>query len=104
METDDREEGMLDAQVMYVNSWASQQHYSDKSAEDDFKADYTDWCVEESWFKGAAPGCHFMHPLPVRREVTVAEHILDGARSVVTRQARNRMLVQIPVLHRMLSD
>jgi ornithine carbamoyltransferase len=44
-----------------------------------------------------------MHPLPVRRGVTVTDEVLDGPRSVVIAEAQNRMLVQMAVLHRMLS-
>ena len=35
--------------------------------------------------------------------VVVSEGVLDGPRSVVIQEARNRMLVQMAVLHRMLS-
>ncbi len=102
-QTADRAEAMEGAQVIYVNSWCSEQHYGDRTAEDDFKAELRDWRIEESWFGNAAKDCRFMHCLPVRREVTVAEAILDGPRSVVIAEARNRMLVQMAVLHRMLS-
>jgi N-acetylornithine carbamoyltransferase len=103
-ETDSRQDAMEDAQVLYVNSWASQQHYGDARAEEDFKHELRNWCVDEPWFSNAADDCRFMHALPVRREVTVTERILDGTRSVVIAEARNRMLVQMAVLHRMLSD
>ena len=103
-ETDDREHAMEDAQVLYVNSWASQQHYGDVRAEEDFKHELRTWCVDEPWFSNSASDCRFMHALPVRREVTVTERILDGPRSVVTAEARNRMLVQMAVLHRMLAE
>jgi ornithine carbamoyltransferase len=43
-----------------------------------------------------------MHCLPVRRGVVVAENVLDGPRSVVVQEARNRMLAQMAVLHQML--
>ena len=43
-----------------------------------------------------------MHCLPVRRGVVVADAILDGPRSVVVPQARNRMLAQMAVLYRMM--
>ncbi len=102
-ETDNRQEAMEDAQVLYVNSWMSQQYYGDIRAEEDFKHELRTWCVDEPWFSNAASDCHFMHALPVRREVTVTEQILDGPRSVVTAEARNRMLVQMAVLHRMLA-
>jgi N-acetylornithine carbamoyltransferase len=102
-ETDDHRLAMTGAQVIYVNSWTSQSHYGDSNAEDDFKHELRDWRVDEHWFNDAASDCRFMHALPVRREVTVTERILDGPRSVVIAEARNRMLVQMAVLHRMLS-
>ena len=42
-----------------------------------------DWCVEDSWFTTRRGDCHFMHCLPVRRNVAVADEVLDGPRSVV---------------------
>jgi ornithine carbamoyltransferase len=44
-----------------------------------------------------------MHCLPVRRNVAVADEVLDSRRSVVQREAFNRMTVQAAVLHRLLS-
>jgi ornithine carbamoyltransferase len=59
--------------------------------------------VRESWFGRAAADCRFMHCLPVRRNVAVADEVLDGPRSVVLREAHNRMVVQMAVLHRLLA-
>jgi len=103
-ETDDRSNAMQDGQVIYVNSWASARHYSNKRAEDELKLELRDWCVDEPWFENAASDCRFMHCLPVRRGVTVTDRILDGPRSIVIAEARNRMLVQMAVLHQMLSS
>ena len=102
-ETNDRRVAMRGAQVIYVNSWASARHYGNKRDEDEFKRELRHWCVDEPWFEGAASDCRFMHCLPVRRGVTVTDQILDGSRSVVIAEARNRMLVQMAVLHQMLS-
>jgi N-acetylornithine carbamoyltransferase len=102
-ETDDRSDAMRGAQVLYVNSWMSARHYGSRHAEDELKRGLRDWCVDEPWFVNAASNCRFMHCLPVRRGVTVADRILDGPRSVVIAEARNRMLVQMAVLHEMLS-
>jgi N-acetylornithine carbamoyltransferase len=44
-----------------------------------------------------------MHCLPVRRNVAVADEVLDGPRAIVKREAFNRMTVQMAVLHRLLS-
>ena len=43
-----------------------------------------------------------MHCLPVRRNVAVADALLDGPRSVVLRQAYNRLPAQMAVLYRLL--
>jgi len=43
-----------------------------------------------------------MHCLPVRRNTAIADEVLDSARSVVQRQACNRLPVQMAVLHQML--
>ncbi|MDX1734271.1 MAG: N-acetylornithine carbamoyltransferase [Halioglobus sp.] len=102
-ESEDVAEAMEGAHVIYANSWSSSQHYGDKLAEEDLKADYRHWCVDDGWFEGADDACRFMHCLPVRREVTVRESVLDGPRSAVIQEARNRMLVQMAVLHRMLA-
>jgi N-acetylornithine carbamoyltransferase len=102
-ETDDRAAAMQDSKVIYVNSWSSVQHYGNKCAEDERKLELRDWCVDEPWFDQAAGDCRFMHCLPVRRGVTVTDRILDGPRSVVISEARNRMLVQMAVLHQLLS-
>jgi hypothetical protein len=89
--------------VLYAKSWGSTRHYGDAAAEAALRAGLKDWCVDESWFAGAAPGCRFMHCLPVRRGVVVRDEVLDGPRSVVVRQAHNRMWVQMAVLHRLLA-
>jgi N-acetylornithine carbamoyltransferase len=101
-ETDDRSSAMQGCQVIYANSWAAEQHYGNGPAEDVIKRELREWCVDEPWFENAATDCRFMHCLPVRRGVTVTDRILDGPRSVVIPEARNRMLVQMAMLHRML--
>jgi len=103
-ETDARSSAVQGGQILYVNSWASARHYGNKRAEDEIKPELHDWCVDEAWFEHAASDCRFMHCLPVRRGVTVTDQILDGPRSVVIAEARNRMLVQMAVLHQMLSS
>ena len=58
--------------------------------------------MRDSWFESADPACRLMHCLPVRRNTAVADQVLDGPRSIVQREAHNRLLVQMAVLHRML--
>jgi N-acetylornithine carbamoyltransferase len=101
-ETADRGEALAGAQVIYAKSWTSPIHYGDPAAEAAFRAGLRDWCVDDGWFAAPAPDCRFMHCLPVRRNVVVKDSVLDGPRSVVVREAANRMWVQMAVLHRLL--
>jgi len=101
-ETDDRAEAMRGAHVIYAKSWSSAKYYGDKIADQKLRNDLDDWCVDEPWFENANSDCRFMHCLPVRRGVVVDESVLDGPRSIVIHEARNRMLAQMAVLHQML--
>lgn len=102
-ETADRQEALSGARALYAKSWACAACYGDAEAERTLRAGLGEWCVAESWFAPAAPGCPFLHCLPVRRNVVVADEVLDGPRSAVVGQARNRMVVQAAVLHRLLA-
>ena len=101
-ETTDRNEALAGAHVIYAKEWGSTQHYGDNEADARLREYLGDWCVKDSWFKATAANCHFMHCLPVRRNVAVADEVLDGSRSVVVQEAFNRMVVQMAVLYRLL--
>jgi N-acetylornithine carbamoyltransferase len=101
-ETDDRAQAMEGAHVIYAKSWSSTRHYGDRLGDQKLRNELVDWCVDEPWFANARDDCRFMHCLPVRRGVVVSEAVLDGPRSVVIHEARNRMLAQMAVLHQML--
>jgi ornithine carbamoyltransferase len=102
-ETHDRDIALARAHVVYAKEWGSPVHYGDAVAEADLRRGLAQWCVTEQWFRAAQPDCHFMHCLPVRRNVAVADHVLDGPRSRVIAGAANRMTVQTAVLHRLLA-
>jgi N-acetylornithine carbamoyltransferase len=101
-ETTERDEAMAGAHAVYAKSWTAPSCYGDGVAEAALRAPLRSWCVDESWFAPAEPGCRFLHCLPVRRNVVVRDEVLDGPRSAVVREAHNRMWVQMAVLHRLL--
>ena len=103
-ESDDPAEAMEGAQVIYAKSWSSTRHYGQRQDDEALRNQLEHWCVDEPWFAKAQDACHFMHCLPVRRGVVVSDRVLDGPRSVVIEEARNRMLVQMAVLHRMMAS
>ncbi len=101
-ETDDRDEALEGAEALYAKSWCGTREYGDRDAEKALRTEQTGWTVSEDWFDRAAPGCRFLHCLPLRREVVARAEVLDGARSEVVGQAENRMWAQMAALYRML--
>ncbi|MEE8237399.1 MAG: N-acetylornithine carbamoyltransferase [Gammaproteobacteria bacterium] len=101
-QTGDRREAMEGAHVIYAKSWSSTQHYGDRLADQAQREELIDWCVDDPWFENAQTDCRFMHCLPVRRGVVVADRVLDGPRSIVLPEARNRMIAQMAVLYEMM--
>lgn len=103
-ETASRAEALAGAHVLYAKEWGSTAHYGDVEGDASLRAGLGDWCVTPEWFAGTDADCKFMHCLPVRRNVAVADAVLDGPRSIVRHEAYNRMTAQMAVLHRMLSQ
>jgi N-acetylornithine carbamoyltransferase len=103
-ETSDRDDAMSGAHVIYAKEWGSTSNYGNAEADARQRAALADWCVRDTWFSRAAVDCKLMHCLPVRRNVAVADEVLDGRRSVVQREAYNRLVVQTAVLHRLLAS
>ncbi len=101
-ETADRRAALEGAHVLYAKEWGSTAHYGDAEADATLRAGLKDWCVRENWFSPAS-STRLMHCLPVRRNVSVADEVLDGPRAAVLREARNRLIVQTAVLYRMLA-
>jgi N-acetylornithine carbamoyltransferase len=100
-ETGERAEALAEADVLYVKEWGATEHYGDAALDAQLRRSLTAWCVRNDWF-AAAPDCRVMHCLPVRRNCAIADEVLDSARSVVQREAYNRLPVQMAVLHRLL--
>ncbi len=101
-ETADRADALEGAHVVYAKEWGATSCYGDAAADAALRAALTDWCGREDWFAHAAAECRLMHCLPVRRNTAVADEVLDGPRSVVQREAYNRLTAQMAVLYRML--
>ncbi|MFW2403523.1 MAG: N-acetylornithine carbamoyltransferase [Gammaproteobacteria bacterium] len=101
-ETNDRAAAFEGANIIYAKSWSSTRHYEDRMADEELRANHDDWCIDNSSFDTAQDDCRFMHCLPVRRGVVVADEVLDGPRSVVIQEAQNRMFAQMAVLHKIM--
>ena len=92
-ETTDRSAALNGAHVVYAKEWGSPAHYGDAEAESRLRAAARRLVRAGELVRATrAPDCHFMHCLPVRRNVAVADEVLDGPRSRVKREAANRMV------------
>lgn len=103
-ETSDVREAMSGADVVYAKEWAYTARYGDEAADAAARRAQRHWCLNEDWFAAARPQCRLMHCLPVRRNVAIADALLDGPRSAVLRQAYNRLPAQMAVLHQLLKS
>jgi N-acetylornithine carbamoyltransferase len=103
-ESSERAEALEGAHAVYVKEWAYTDRYGDETADATARRALKDWCCAESWFATTRSDCRLMHCLPVRRNVAIADAVLDGTRSVVRRQAYNRLPAQMAVLYRLLKQ
>ncbi len=91
----DQSKALEDADFVYVKNWSSFNDYG--------KILYTDdtWMLTEKHLK-KAKHAKVMHCLPVRRNLELSDEILDGARSLVQKQAENRIYAAQSVLSKIL--
>jgi N-acetylornithine carbamoyltransferase len=102
--TDDRAAALAGARVVYAKSWASPAAWGDRDGEPARRAHLReDWCVDARWM-AATDHAHFLHCLPVRRNVVVRDEVLDGPWSAVIDQAENRLHAQKALLEFLLAE
>ena len=82
-----------DADFIYVKNWSSYQDYGKVLNTD------SNWMMDLEKLGNAK----FMHCLPVRRNVVVADEVLDSDQSIVVQQAGNRTCVAQSVLYQILN-
>jgi len=103
-ESADPSEALAGAHIIYAKEWGATSCYGDAAADARLRSELKRWCVSGDWFTNTAADCRLMHCLPVRRNVAVADEVLDSPRSIVQREAYNRLPAQMAVLYRMLKS
>ena len=89
-----QQEALKDADFVYVKNWSNYQDYGKILNQD------PNWMMTEEKLGNAK----FMHCLPVRRNVVVEDAVLDGANSIVIKQANNRTFAAQVVLKHILEN
>ena len=100
--THERQADLSGARVIYAKSWGSPAYYGDADASAADLASHADWIVGPDDM-AVADDPVFMHCLPVRRGVVVADAVLDSSRSIVLDQAAARLDVQKATLCRAMA-
>ncbi len=91
------EDAIDDAQVVYARSWMSLESYGNPTLDASHRSRLTDWKMTEKLLARGSE-CKLMHAMPVRRNVEVTDEVLDGPRSLLYRQAENRLHSQKALL------
>ena len=94
---DNQPEAFVGAQAIYAKSWGSIGYYGKWQEETKARTNYGVWKIDEGKMR-AVPDAHFMHCLPIRRNVEASDPVIDGRQSVVYDQAENRLWVQMALL------
>jgi N-succinyl-L-ornithine transcarbamylase len=89
--THHQEEALQDADFVYVKNWSSYEPYGQVLSKDE------NWMLTNQKL-ALTHNAKVMHCLPVRRNVELSDEILDGANSLVTKQASNRVWAAQAVL------
>jgi ornithine carbamoyltransferase len=93
--TDDPREAARGASVLYTDAWYSMGQEGEAEKR---RRDFAGYRVDRDLVRLARPDAIVMHDLPAHRGEEIADDVLDGPRSVVFRQAANRLHVQKAVL------
>ncbi len=98
----DRAQAFRGAHVVYAKSWGSMAAWGQPDRDLALRAPFQDWQVTNAWMARTAQA-KFMHCLPVRRNVVVADEVLDGPASIVIDEAENRLHAQTALLEELFA-
>ena len=90
-----QEKAFENADYVYVKNWSSYQDYGQVKSSD------ASWTITNEKM-AVTNNAKFMHCLPVRRNVVVADDVIDSENSLVIEQANNRTYSAQVVLKKIL--
>lgn len=90
----DQEKALQNADFVYVKNWSNYKEYGKVVNQD------KNWMMTKAKLGTAK----FMHCLPVRRNVVVADEVLDSEQSLVIEQANNRTYAAQVVIKKLLEQ
>jgi N-succinyl-L-ornithine transcarbamylase len=94
---EDPKEAFKNADFIYAKNWSSYKNYGQRLE------GHTEWIVDKEKMD-LTNNANFMHCLPVRRNVVVADEVIDNPNSLVIPQAENRLFAAMAVLSTILDE
>ncbi len=95
----DREKAYKDADFIYAKNWSA---FQDPNYGKILSTDRS-WTVDSPKM-ALTNNAHFMHCLPVRRNMIVTDEVIESAQSIVIQEAANRVVSAQSVLKEILTD
>lgn len=92
---DSIEDGLEGSDVVYTDTFISMGDEADATRRREVFAPYQ---LDQKALSYAKPGAIVMHPLPAHRGEEISADVLDGQRSVVFEQAKNKLFIEKAVL------
>lgn len=92
-----QDEALKNADFVYAKNWSSYKEYGKNLSQD------KNWMITNKKMSLTNNG-KFMHCLPVRRNVVVADEVLDEKNSVIIQQAKNRIYSAQVILKKILKS
>jgi N-succinyl-L-ornithine transcarbamylase len=92
-----QEEAFKDADFIYAKNWSSYTDYAQ------LKGEHSSWMITDKKMQ-LTNKAKFMHCLPTRRNVEIADDVLDADYSLVIKQAANREFAAQAVLKEILNS
>lgn len=99
--TEDPEEAIRDADVVYTDTWISMGQEAEKELR--LKV-FTPYRVNKKLFSLAKEDAMFLHCLPAYRGYEVTEDVIDGPNSNVFEEAENRLHMQKAIMVALMAD
>lgn len=81
--------------AIYTDTWVSM---GQETEAEERLAIFSEYQVDEEMMEKAGPNAYFMHCLPAHRGAEVSPEVIDSERSLVYRQAQNRLFAQNAIL------
>jgi ornithine carbamoyltransferase len=99
--TENVEEGVAGAHVIYTDVWASMGQ--EKEREQRLR-DFAGFTVDKKVMSYADKSAIFMHCLPAHRGEEVAVEVIDGPQSAIFDEAENRLHAQKAIMYQLMKD